>query len=536
MDAVPADPLSCLETVRAMRSGQEGVPPMEEPTQQPDPAVTNERSQSPGETPDSPPVISSCELTAVPRPVVLSPALPRLWVSVTVLCAILFLVVYGAQLILVASTDRAEFLDAPEEYVEHVMGRDLDLESQAALRPLWEKWADVLGGYEPGDALQGSIEAYQDLSARSSWTRQGRTLAVLLGEAGDQAELAKELDALDEIPSETDFVQLIRYAYLGIGTAPPQSRAILAQVHPAWAQDKLLIRLAQLQGDAAEARAAEEQIESRGRNLYNRSHPLAVAYLGAVAIGCAVVLGWLISGLPSLQVGTGMSPGPWTVGRGAAVMVRAALAGILIELVLSMPQVLDSVPLLKGFYSLIRVLPLLWLGSRYLLQPTSNTLVGCFGLAVPRRSWVKLCLLTIGLTGLELLGSTLITGCAERLGVKSHWSELALEDFLWDPAYIVGLNFFDGVVWAPIFEEIGFRGFLYTTLRSRLPTFWAALVTGLLFGAVHMYTLSGFLAVAWSGLIWSVAYEKSRSLVPGMMAHCFGNILAFGSMVLLYRS
>jgi uncharacterized protein len=40
-------------------------------------------------------------------------------------------------------------------------------------------------------------------------------------------------------------------------------------------------------------------------------------------------------------------------------------------------------------------------------------------------------------------------------------------------------------VLAPLGEELFFRGFMYASLRGRLPAFWAALVTGGLFGAVH---------------------------------------------------
>ena len=40
----------------------------------------------------------------------------------------------------------------------------------------------------------------------------------------------------------------------------------------------------------------------------------------------------------------------------------------------------------------------------------------------------------------------------------------------------------DGVVWAPIFEELAFRGLLYPTLRLRLPPWLAALLSAALFG------------------------------------------------------
>ncbi len=63
----------------------------------------------------------------------------------------------------------------------------------------------------------------------------------------------------------------------------------------------------------------------------------------------------------------------------------------------------------------------------------------------------------------------------------------------------------------------------------------AAALTGALFAAAHLYSLAGFLAVCWSGFLWSLAYEKSRSLIPGMLSHAIANALAFSAMILEYR-
>ena len=63
----------------------------------------------------------------------------------------------------------------------------------------------------------------------------------------------------------------------------------------------------------------------------------------------------------------------------------------------------------------------------------------------------------------------------------------------------------------------------------------SALISSLVFGAAHDYSLQGFLLMAWSGFLWALAYEKSRSLLPGMLSHALGNGLAVLSWVLLYR-
>ena len=51
----------------------------------------------------------------------------------------------------------------------------------------------------------------------------------------------------------------------------------------------------------------------------------------------------------------------------------------------------------------------------------------------------------------------------------------------------------------------------------------------------HGYGLQGFAAVTWSGMIWALGYERTRSLLPGMLAHAASNLLATTSFLLLLR-
>jgi membrane protease YdiL (CAAX protease family) len=79
------------------------------------------------------------------------------------------------------------------------------------------------------------------------------------------------------------------------------------------------------------------------------------------------------------------------------------------------------------------------------------------------------------------------------------------------------------VVLAPLFEEIFFRGFMYASLRGKLPAFWASLVTGTLFAAVHplyggaAWNLVPVLALA--GIAMCLLYERTGSLWPAIAFH-----------------
>jgi membrane protease YdiL (CAAX protease family) len=80
---------------------------------------------------------------------------------------------------------------------------------------------------------------------------------------------------------------------------------------------------------------------------------------------------------------------------------------------------------------------------------------------------------------------------------------------------------------APISEEVCFRGMLYGGLRERLPRIPAALLAGLIFGGLH--ALTGVTAVPpliAFGFILSLLYEKTGSIVPGILLHMLNNSVA----------
>jgi len=83
------------------------------------------------------------------------------------------------------------------------------------------------------------------------------------------------------------------------------------------------------------------------------------------------------------------------------------------------------------------------------------------------------------------------------------------------------------VVAAPVSEELCFRGMLYGGLRERLPRLGAALVAGALFGALHL--LTGITAVPpliAFGFVLCLLYEKTGSIVPGVLLHMLNNSVA----------
>jgi membrane protease YdiL (CAAX protease family) len=83
------------------------------------------------------------------------------------------------------------------------------------------------------------------------------------------------------------------------------------------------------------------------------------------------------------------------------------------------------------------------------------------------------------------------------------------------------------VVAAPISEEVCFRGMLYGGLRERIPRFLAALIGGLIFGALHALTgLSAVPPLMVFGIVLCLLYEKTGAIWPGIMLHMLNNSFA----------
>jgi membrane protease YdiL (CAAX protease family) len=85
---------------------------------------------------------------------------------------------------------------------------------------------------------------------------------------------------------------------------------------------------------------------------------------------------------------------------------------------------------------------------------------------------------------------------------------------------------------APAAEEFFFRGFFYRALRSRWTPLVAALIDGLVFGAIH-YSGSDTLLIlpplALLGFIFCVVYERTGSLYPLIAMHSINNSIAYGA-------
>jgi membrane protease YdiL (CAAX protease family) len=85
---------------------------------------------------------------------------------------------------------------------------------------------------------------------------------------------------------------------------------------------------------------------------------------------------------------------------------------------------------------------------------------------------------------------------------------------------------------APIAEEFLFRGYIFSALRNWRGTLPAAVITGLLFGGVHVGSAPAvdLLPLAALGFGLCLLYRATGSLYPCIAAHCINNSIAFASL------
>jgi membrane protease YdiL (CAAX protease family) len=89
-------------------------------------------------------------------------------------------------------------------------------------------------------------------------------------------------------------------------------------------------------------------------------------------------------------------------------------------------------------------------------------------------------------------------------------------------------------VLAPLCEESLFRGFLYCSLRKNLNIPISILISGTLFAAVHL-DVGGFLVLACLGCLFAFVLERTKSILPSLVAHGLWNSGTFSLVLLLFQ-
>ncbi len=418
---------------------------------------------------------------------------------------------------LLAIDSRLTELSAFEQTLHHIVGHDGDTHDQ--LRQWYEEWGEERR--TPLDDLY---------------------MGILDGEAGRREAIRNSIEewSVDNSLSPT-FHQLLDVGYLERekkNTDFDLLQAKLAEDVPAnWFYFQLARRLA----NQADHRALQGQLQQQFQELTNpqlwKWRVLVLLETALVGIGALCVaflsLRW-IKQRAGENVGThALWRSQWTFQEGMALLVRGGALSIL--LIATFPVLPFGLALLENYGSLLLYLPTVILFVVWFCRPKGQSLLevlGCHHLSHGLRTSLPV---VFSIIGLGIIGDWLIMLGGGVLEISVHWTEWFLPQLIWGTRVEVLKTVLEVVVLAPIFEEIIFRGILFSTFRARWSFPLSMIGSSMIFALAHGYGVVAFLAVFWSGLLWAWLYERTGSVIPGMCAHAINNGLVVSYLVGVFR-
>jgi membrane protease YdiL (CAAX protease family) len=467
-----------------------------------------------------------------------SPPAPRFSPFVTALAAVVLLAGLMMFFWLQISVPRLDRVQLPDRALELMIGRTMDVEEALTRVPAWERFLHNLTMGDGEDELPLAVDWYEELAAYSNEPLGQLQLGVLYGEAGRLEQVRRLVKSWERRPAPYPlYAELLESAYLESRVSPTVQPALQTHLdellRAGWFHDRIAARLAAHAGDRKRLAAINETQAARSGMLLTRVRWLAGVQLGGILAG-AVAL-WLVvrRGTDSFKVGRAPVPPPWRGRIGAIVLIRGGALGVVVMFVLLSIGANDrlveavSVPAIN--------LPLLVLARRHLFEPAGLKPAEAFGLRLTRGAGSRLAVVVAGLLAASFVMEWVMSEIAQRAELSSHWTEWFDGDLVWGNLPDVAVSLTEYVLLAPVFEEIVFRGLLYATLRRRLGWGMSAVASASLFAVAHGYGVLGFTSVLWSGIVWAWAYEKSGSLLPGIVAHAINNLFVCFTVMYMLR-
>ncbi len=466
----------------------------------------------------------------------------RFSIVVSAAAASVLIVALGAILWFSATLPKLERFEEPDRALELMVSRTMEAQDGLRQSPDWQQWiAEWTAGSHEAERAQ-AIKWYQELVYATGDPLSKLRLAILQGESGYEPDALAEVSTWQDLASPMPFFrELIEAAY---GTRPVgkaremELQAALAETLPAgWFYNHLAARLAQRASDQALLATVEQQRAVRGEQVQSWSRLLIEFELACLIIGSVMLLGIVrLRGQRTdiLRLHLPGVPPPWPGGIGAAVLLRGGALGALITVAFLSLAPIEHVSL-RALAIPLANLPLLALAYVYLLKPAGLNFWNGFGLHIEREHLGRLAGIVLAVVAAGLWGEWVMGRVAESLSLTNHWTEWFDPNLVWAPGPVLAISLLEYVAFAPIFEELAFRGLLYAILRRRFQFVPAALLSTSIFAIAHGYGLIGFVSVLWSGFLCAWIYEKTGSLIPGMIAHALNNLLVCLAVMALLR-
>lgn len=150
-----------------------------------------------------------------------------------------------------------------------------------------------------------------------------------------------------------------------------------------------------------------------------------------------------------------------------------------------------------------------------------------------KSDWAKTLISCVMGLIIVLIFSALLGAIASFLSQQATSENQASVDTLLKNAPL--LTFFSAVIFAPIVEELIFRGIFYRCLRPKLDATSAMMLSGLLFGLAHISQallqgnfaeLAYVIVYGFLGIIFAGMYEYRQNIYGSMIMHAIYNLVA----------
>jgi len=459
----------------------------------------------------------------------------------TVVCLVMVAAGMGLLLWTVTFSDGLRLSSTESRDLERIAGRMLSFESRLSELSSFEQMMFRLGGQD-GETQEQILRWYEESVDEQFGPLDGLYLGILYGESGLTDRVSQLVADWDKERSPRALFQRLLEAGYVPGEAEPADNDVLQarlaeEVPTNWFYFQLAQRLAGQSGD----RTLQTHLQSQLNQLTDLSlwkwRMLLVCEMVFIGIGLVFFLRLGFARLTGrvLQSDTDREERrvPWSFLEGTAVLARGgALTIVLMGMMAVMP---DGPGILEDYGVVLLYLPSVILASVLLCRPRKCSLlqvVGCSNVWQQSKSGLPLVFMVVGL---GLVGDWLIVIGGEAVQTSVHWTEWFVPQLVWGSRMELVKTAMEFVVLAPLFEEIIFRGILFTTLRKKFSFPISMAASGLIFALAHGYGVIAFLSVLWSGFLWAWAYERTGSVIPGMLAHVVNNGLVVYSLVVFFR-
>lgn len=136
---------------------------------------------------------------------------------------------------------------------------------------------------------------------------------------------------------------------------------------------------------------------------------------------------------------------------------------------------------------------------------------------------------------ISAIGSTLASLLSGKIDSANQLQ--VTQTFLNEPIFTTFIT----IIYAPIVEEMVFRGAIFRHLRGTFSFIVCGLISGLMFGLIHVFDsimlgnsndLWYLLVYALMGVLFCKVYEENNSIWGSVLIHAFNNGLAVLAMIL----